>query len=166
MNSCSLYLYQVTLPFLEYVKTRGFMIEVFGHYEQHPLHFESDTVPPVKSPAPSRSGLTVPYQKLSSAQSVAKYDVIMNLQICELNPEGDYVPVPVTYEKETNESSFILQQCLQKRIILSFVYDSILKPKIKKVSVDRLGPMYVYGVKCQNSSEEKIQYNSENYLYL
>ena len=127
-------LYQVTLPFLEYVKTRGFMIEVFGHYEQHPLHFESDTVPPVKSPTPFRPGLTVPYQKVSSAQPVAKYDVIMNLQICEQNPQGDYIPVPVTHVRKTNGSFFLLQQALQKRLVLSFVYDSTIELKMKKVS--------------------------------
>ena len=138
---------QVTLPFLEYIKTRGFMIEVFGHYEQHPLHFESssskyeyhsdrrmrDAIPPVKSPAPSRPGLAVPYQNLSSAQTVAKYDVIMNLQICELNPQGDYIPVPVTHVRKTNGSFFLLQQGLQRRLVLSFVYDSNIEQKIKHV---------------------------------
>ena len=123
------------------------MIEVFGHYEQHPLHFEStsseyeyhsdrrmsDTIPPVKSPSPSRPGLAVPYQNLSSAQAVAKYDVIMNLQICELNPQGDYIPVPVTHVRETNGSFFLLQQGLQRRLVLSFVYDSNIELKMKKV---------------------------------
>ena len=124
------------------------MIEVFGHYEQHPLHFESTaadqyefqgdrrnshTIPPVKSSVPSRSLLTVPYQNVSSAQPVARYDVIMNLQICELNLQGDYIPVPVTHVRETNGSFFLLQQGLQRRLVLSFVYDSNIELKMKKV---------------------------------
>ncbi|KAI6649541.1 hypothetical protein LOD99_6707 [Oopsacas minuta] len=148
INHLHVYRIKVTLPFLDYIYKRGFMIEVFGHYEQHPLHFESqfsdqyehinerrasDTIPPVKSPAPSRSALTIPYQNLSTAQPVARYDVIMNLQICELNPQGDYIPVPVTHVKETNGSFFLLQQGLQRRLVLSFVYDSNIELKMKKV---------------------------------
>ncbi|KAI6649527.1 Kinesin-like protein [Oopsacas minuta] len=148
INHLHVYRIKVTLPFLDYIYKRGFMIEVFGHFEQHPLHFESqfsdqyehinerrasDTIPPVKSPAPSRSALTIPYQNLSTAQPVARYDVIMNLQICELNPQGDYIPVPVTHVKETNASFFLLQQGLQRRLVLSFVYDSNIELKMKKV---------------------------------
>ena len=139
INLLTHFTFQVTLHFLEYINTRGFLIEVFGHFESQfsdqndnlSSREVSNTIPPVKS---TRTALTVPYQKISSAQPVARYDVIMNLQICELNSQGDYIPVPVTHVRETNGSYFLLQQGLLRRLVLSFVFDSNIELKMKKVS--------------------------------
>lgn len=126
------------------------MMEVFGHYQQHPLHDEStytetlsegynidrrmsDTISPIKSPIPVRSSMTIPYQAMGSAHAFAKYDVIMNMQICELNYQGDYIPIPVNHVKETNCSYFIMQQGLQRRLVLSLVYDTNIELKMKQV---------------------------------
>ena len=55
----------------------------------------------------------------------------MSLQICELNLQEDYIPVPVTHVRETNGSFFLLQQGLQRRVVQSFVYDSKIELKMK-----------------------------------
>jgi kinesin family protein 1 len=48
-----------------------------------------------------------------------KHDVLAWIQICELDADGDYVPVPVV-----SQDVFCLRQGLQRRIALTLVHDS------------------------------------------
>jgi kinesin family protein 1 len=48
-----------------------------------------------------------------------KHDVLAWIQICELNADGDYVPVPVVLQ-----DVFCLRQGLQRRIALTLLHDS------------------------------------------
>ncbi|KDQ65088.1 hypothetical protein JAAARDRAFT_146452 [Jaapia argillacea MUCL 33604] len=52
------------------------------------------------------------------------HDVVAWLQICELAPDGDYVPVPVISNSYLDPGSFSLHQGLQRRIVLTLTSNS------------------------------------------
>lgn len=52
------------------------------------------------------------------------HDVVAWLQICELGPDGQYVPVPVLSQGAVDPGAFSLHQGLQRRIVLSLTSNS------------------------------------------
>lgn len=52
------------------------------------------------------------------------HDVVAWLQICELGPDGQYVPVPVLSQGAVDPGAFSLHQGLQRRIVLSLASNS------------------------------------------
>ena len=51
-------------------------------------------------------------------------DILTHFEICELGPSGEYIPVPVTHP-EGQDSYFMLQQGLQRRIRMTLVYEMV-----------------------------------------
>ena len=60
-------------------------------------------------------------------QVVAKHDLLVWTEICELAPTGDYVPVTVDIGRHNNyEGEFMLRQGIQRRLVQTF-YQSIIR---------------------------------------
>jgi len=55
---------------------------------------------------------------------VQSHDVVAWLQICELGPDGQYIPVPVVSQSPLDPGCFSLHQGLQRRIVLSLSCNS------------------------------------------
>lgn len=67
------------------------MFEVFGHTQGKRLEQRSPT-----SDVPRRS--TIP-QPSATAEVTQSYSLLTHVQICELSPSGEYMPVPVIHRE-------------------------------------------------------------------
>ena len=136
---------KVTEAFKEYLRTQPLLFEVFGHYQQHPLDKESkDTsasitnttsslrqpprrlIPkqlPISTPVKSQR-FPCPSVTSNATQVHGKYDIIVWLEICELAPSGEYIPVTVDTDDESAcRGTFLLQQGIQRRIRITLIHE-------------------------------------------
>ncbi|XP_065339012.1 kinesin-like protein unc-104 isoform X4 [Cloeon dipterum] len=130
----------VTKPFLEYIKTQPIVFEVFGHYQQHPLHkvakqdcsnsFSGRQPPrrmlpphiPISQPVRSPKFGALPSPSTSHVH--AKYDVLVWFEICELAPSGEYVPCVVEHSDDLPcRGLFLLHQGIQRRLRITIVHE-------------------------------------------
>ncbi|KOC60216.1 Kinesin-like protein unc-104 [Habropoda laboriosa] len=136
----------VTKSFLEYLKTQPIVFEVIGHYQQHPLHKDAKleyvrqppkrmlppSIPisqPVRSP---KFGSVLPSP--SSSHVHAKYDVLVWFEICELAPNGEYVPSVVDHSDDLPcRGLFLLHQGIQRRIRITIVHEPASELRWKDV---------------------------------
>ncbi|CAK9828305.1 Kinesin-like protein unc-104 [Anthophora retusa] len=136
----------VTKSFLEYLKTQPIVFEIFGHYQQHPLHKDAKleyvrqppkrmlppSIPisqPVRSP---KFGSVLPSP--SSSHVHAKYDVLVWFEICELAPNGEYVPSVVDHSDDLPcRGLFLLHQGIQRRIRITIVHEPASELRWKDV---------------------------------
>ncbi|XP_037790609.1 kinesin-like protein unc-104 [Penaeus monodon] len=139
----------VTRAFLEYIKTQPIVFEVFGHYQQHPLHRDArqdathflppGLVPPGSSrgppkrmqpPAipisqPVRSPKFGVVQSPSTSHVHARHDLLVWFEICELAPNGEYVPAVVEHGDDLPcRGLFLLHQGIQRRIRITIVHEN------------------------------------------
>ncbi|CAG0884871.1 unnamed protein product [Cyprideis torosa] len=136
----------VSRPFLQYLEREPVVFEVFGHYQQHPLHKDSRLESHV-APIPSVSRLPGPSRRLippslpisqpirgqrfgkipspcSNTHIHAKHDLLIWFEICELAPSGEYVAATVEHSDELPcRGVFLLHQGIQRRIRITIVYD-------------------------------------------
>ncbi|XP_052751105.1 kinesin-like protein unc-104 isoform X4 [Galleria mellonella] len=133
----------VTKSFVEYIKTQPIVFEVFGHYQQHPLHKVSDakqdgpvggrtpprrmlppSIPisaPVRSPKWGAASVAPP---CCSSHLHSKHDLLVWFEICELAPSGDYVPAVVEHSDELPcRGLFLLHQGIQRRIRITILHE-------------------------------------------
>ncbi|KAF8164906.1 kinesin-like protein [Crassisporium funariophilum] len=77
-------------------------------------------------PAPQCRPATLPPMRRSETDFVVEqvHDVVAWLQICELGPDGSYVPVPVISQGSLDPGVFSLHQGLQRRILISLSSNS------------------------------------------
>ncbi|RIB09101.1 kinesin protein [Gigaspora rosea] len=70
--------------------------------------------------------ICAPREKRSEEELVAeeKYDVVAWVQVCELAPTGEYVPVQVLSQNSIDPGTFFLRQGLQQRIVLTLTHNS------------------------------------------
>ncbi|XP_042232054.1 kinesin-like protein unc-104 isoform X1 [Homarus americanus] len=138
----------VTRAFLEYIKTQPIVFEVFGHYQQHPLHRDarqdathflppgmvlpgSSRAPPkrMQPPAipisqPIRSPKFGVVQSPSTSHVHARHDLLVWFEICELAPSGEYVPAVVEHGDDLPcRGLFLLHQGIQRRIRITIVHE-------------------------------------------
>ncbi|XP_057320312.1 kinesin-like protein unc-104 isoform X5 [Microplitis mediator] len=136
----------VTKSFLDYLKTQPIVFEVFGHYQQHPLHKDAKldyvrqppkrmlppSIPisqPVRSP---KFGSVLPSPSTSHIH--AKYDVLVWFEICELAPNGEYVPLVVDHSDDLPcRGVFLLHQGIQRRIRITIVHEHAQELRWKDV---------------------------------
>lgn len=125
--------------FVEYIKTQPIVFEVFGHYQQHPLHKDAklDGAGAVRQPPrrmlppsipisqPVRSSKFGALPSPCTAHVHARADVLVWFEICELAPSGDaYVPVVVERGDDLPcRGLFLLHQGIQRRIRITIVHD-------------------------------------------
>ncbi|XP_038222793.1 kinesin-like protein unc-104 isoform X5 [Zerene cesonia] len=131
----------VTKSFVEYIKTQPIVFEVFGHYQQHPLHKDAKQDGPAAGRTPPRRMLP-PSIPISApvrspkwgAASVAppccsshlhsKHDLLVWFEICELAPSGDYVPAVFEHSDELPcRGLFLLHQGIQRRIRITILHE-------------------------------------------
>ncbi|KAM4610844.1 kinesin-like protein KIF1B isoform 1-T1 [Polymixia lowei] len=143
---------EVTESFIEYIKTKPIVFEVFGHYQQHPLHLHGQDL--VSPPTPSRKyypipmplskpgtralqvSLTwclvcpVPATKLNTitksnlGQCVSKYDLLVWFEISELEPTGEYIPAVVDHSGGLPcNGTYLLHQGIQRRITVTLIHE-------------------------------------------
>uniref|UniRef100_W5MIA6 plus-end-directed kinesin ATPase n=1 Tax=Lepisosteus oculatus TaxID=7918 RepID=W5MIA6_LEPOC len=111
---------EVTESFIEYIKTKPIVFEVFGHYQQHPLHLQGQDLnsPPQPSrkyfPPPMPLSKPVPATKLNTiskpnlGQCVSKYDLLVWFEISELEPTGEIVPASQCARHNNTDSTLQL----------------------------------------------------------
>ncbi|KAM3922169.1 kinesin-like protein KIF1B isoform 2-T2 [Leptodactylus fuscus] len=126
---------EVTESFTEYIKTKPIVFEVFGHYQQHPLHSQGQDLSPAQPsrrhfPPPMPLSKPVPATKLNTlskpslGQSVSKYDLLVWFEISELEPTGEYIPAVVDHSGGLScQGTFLLHQGIQRRITVTIIHE-------------------------------------------
>ncbi|XP_035807343.2 kinesin-like protein KIF1B isoform X5 [Amphiprion ocellaris] len=127
---------EVTESFIEYIKSKPIVFEVFGHYQQHPLHlYGQDLIsPPTPSrkyyPIPMPLSKPVPATKLNTitksnlGQCVSKYDLLVWFEISELEPTGEYIPAVVDHSGGLPcHGTYLLHQGIQRRITVTLIHE-------------------------------------------
>ncbi|KAF6109363.1 kinesin family member 1B [Phyllostomus discolor] len=127
---------EVTESFVEYIKTKPIVFEVFGHYQQHPPHLQGQDLnsPPQPSrrffPPPTPLSKPVPATKLNTmsktslGQSMSKYDLLVWFEISELEPTGEYIPAVVDHTAGLPcQGTFLLHQGIQRRITVTIIHE-------------------------------------------
>ncbi|XP_063091563.1 kinesin-like protein KIF1B isoform X14 [Cavia porcellus] len=140
---------EVTESFVDYIKTKPIVFEVFGHYQQHPLHLQGQELssPPQPSrrffPPPMPLSKPVPIcqserapkrdvpatklntmSKTSLGQSMSKYDLLVWFEISELEPTGEYIPAVVDHTAGLPcQGTFLLHQGIQRRITVTIIHE-------------------------------------------
>ncbi|XP_036961582.1 kinesin-like protein KIF1B isoform X9 [Acanthopagrus latus] len=127
---------EVTESFIEYIKSKPIVFEVFGHYQQHPLHVHGQELisPPTPSrkyyPIPMPLSKPVPATKLNTitksnlGQCVSKYDLLVWFEISELEPTGEYIPAVVDHSGGLPcHGTYLLHQGIQRRITVTLIHE-------------------------------------------
>ncbi|XP_078026235.1 kinesin-like protein KIF1B isoform X13 [Epinephelus lanceolatus] len=127
---------EVTESFIEYIKSKPIVFEVFGHYQQHPLHLHGQDLisPPTPSrkyyPIPMPLSKPVPATKLNTitksnlGQCVSKYDLLVWFEISELEPTGEYIPAVVDHSGGLPcNGTYLLHQGIQRRITVTLIHE-------------------------------------------
>ncbi|KAM8954874.1 kinesin-like protein KIF1B isoform 2-T2 [Lycaon pictus] len=127
---------EVTESFVDYIKTKPIVFEVFGHYQQHPPHLQGQELnsPPQPSrrffPPPMPLSKPVPATKLNTmsktslGQSMSKYDLLVWFEISELEPTGEYIPAVVDHTAGLPcQGTFLLHQGIQRRITVTIIHE-------------------------------------------
>ncbi|XP_018789007.1 PREDICTED: kinesin-like protein unc-104 isoform X7 [Bactrocera latifrons] len=144
----------VTKSFIEYLKTQPIMFKIFGHYQTHPLHKDAkqefvSRPPPRRMLPPSipisqpvRSPKFGPLPCPSTSTVLAKHDVLVWFEICELAPNGEYVPSVVEHSDDLPcRGLFLLHQGIQRRIRITIVHEPTAEVKwrdIRELVVGRI----------------------------
>nr|XP_012646884.1 kinesin-like protein KIF1B isoform X7 [Microcebus murinus] len=127
---------EITESFVDYIRTKPIVFEVFGHYQQHPLHLQGQELgsPPQPSrryfPPPMPLSKPVPATKLNTmsktslGQSMSKYDLLVWFEISELEPTGEYIPAVVDHTAGLPcQGTFLLHQGIQRRITMTIIHE-------------------------------------------
>lgn len=117
---------QVTSKTATYLRTGYAPIEIFA--KTKPVYLERmerwDEMREQKGPvtsrlrSPSEATLTIMRRSETDFVVEERHDVVTWLQVCELNADGEYAPVPVISQGAMDPGSFMLHQGLQRRIAL------------------------------------------------
>uniref|UniRef100_A0A8C1I2N6 plus-end-directed kinesin ATPase n=1 Tax=Cyprinus carpio carpio TaxID=630221 RepID=A0A8C1I2N6_CYPCA len=113
---------EVTESFIEYIKTKPVVFEVFGHYQQHPLLILNTSVIWCIIFPPSTKLNTI--TKSNLGQCVSKYDLLAWFEISELEPTGDYIPAVVDHSGGLPcHGTYLLHQGIQRRITVTLIHE-------------------------------------------
>uniref|UniRef100_A0AAY4BXW2 plus-end-directed kinesin ATPase n=1 Tax=Denticeps clupeoides TaxID=299321 RepID=A0AAY4BXW2_9TELE len=160
---------EVTESFIEYIKTKPIVFEVFGHYQQHPLHLHGQEIisplQPSKKyyPPPTPLSKPVPATKLNTITKsnlglcVSKYDLLVWFEISELEPTGEYIPAVVDHTGGLPcNGTYLLHQGIQRRITVTLIHEkgSELHWKdVRELVVGEPSQVYDYICRIRNKSE-------------
>ncbi|XP_043489949.1 kinesin-like protein unc-104 isoform X2 [Polistes fuscatus] len=137
----------VTKSFLEYLKSQPIVFEIFGHYQQHPLHKDAKLEYSVRQPPKRMLPPSIPISQPvrspkfgsvlpspSTSHIHAKYDVLVWFEICELAPNGEYVSSVVDHSDDLPcRGLFLLHQGIQRRIRITIVHEPASELRWKDV---------------------------------
>ncbi|XP_054265654.1 kinesin-like protein unc-104 [Macrosteles quadrilineatus] len=162
----------VTKSFVEYIKTQPIVFEVFGHYQQHPLHRDAKQEGHVRQPPKRMLPPSIPISQPVRSPKFgvlpspctshvhAKYDVLVWFEICELAPNGEYVPAVVDHSDDLPcRGLFLLHQGIQRRIRITIVHEHA--PELRWKDVREL----VVG-RIRNTPEPEEEDNDSSVLSL
>lgn len=146
------FLLQITVPvsksFIEFLKVQPITFKIFGHYQRHPLHniakqdFQTRPPPrrmlppsiPISQPVRSPKFGPLPCPSSLSSTVLAKHDILVWFEICELAPNGEYVPSVVEHSDDLPcRGLFLLHQGIQRRIRLTIVHEPTQEVKWKDI---------------------------------
>ncbi|XP_048520059.1 kinesin-like protein unc-104 isoform X8 [Dendroctonus ponderosae] len=157
-----------TKSFLDYIRSQPIVFEVFGHYQQHPLHKDAKLEGSVRQPPrrmlppsipisqPVRSSKFGALPSPCTAHIHAKVDVLVWFEICELAPNGEYVPVVVEHSDDLPcRGLFLLHQGIQRRIRITIVHDQASEIKWRDVRELVVG-------RIRNSPESEDDEDNDN----
>lgn len=101
-------------------------MERWDEMREQKLHPPSSHTSSRSSPTSETSPLVLPPMRRPENDFVVQqtHDVVAWLQLCELGPDGQYVPVPVISQGSLDPGSFSLHQGLQRRISISLSSNS------------------------------------------
>lgn len=147
----------VTRSFVDYLRSRPIVFEVFGHYQQHPLHRDARDVcqqHSVRQPPRRMFPRTLPIsqpvrspkfgilQCPSTNHIYAKHDILVWFEICELTPNGEYTPAVVDHSDDAPcRGTYSLHQGIQRRIRLTLVHEqtpNVCWKDVREVVVGRV----------------------------
>lgn len=136
----------ITKSFIEFLKTQPITFKVFGHYQHHPLHNiakqEFQTRPPPRRMLPPSIPISQPVRSPKfgplpcppSSTVLAKHDILVWFEICELAPSGEYVPSVVEHSDDLPcRGLFLLHQGIQRRIRITIVHEPTPELKWKDI---------------------------------
>uniref|UniRef100_A0A8B9JE50 plus-end-directed kinesin ATPase n=1 Tax=Astyanax mexicanus TaxID=7994 RepID=A0A8B9JE50_ASTMX len=118
---------EVTESFIEYIKSKPIVFEVFGHYQQHPLLPQPSKKyypppMPLSKPVPATKLNTI--SKSNLGQCVSKYDLLAWFEISELEPTGEYIPAVVDHTGGLPcHGTYLLHQGIQRRITVTLIHE-------------------------------------------
>ena len=139
----------VSKGLIKYLQSTPLLLEVFGHYQQHPLHrasTDSNRFSPLGQPLSSASSPLPPSRFTSSPRTVvsestgsthvcSKVDILAYFEVCELSPSGLYTPSSVNHTVESVlGGSYMLQQGVQRRLRVTFIYEQGTELHLTKVN--------------------------------
>ncbi|XP_076265727.1 kinesin family member unc-104 isoform X2 [Rhynchophorus ferrugineus] len=163
-----------TKSFIDYIKNQPIVFEVFGHYQQHPLHKDAKLEGNVRQPPrrmlppsipisqPVRSSKFGALPSPCTAHIHAKVDVLVWFEICELAPNGEYVTAAVEHSDDLPcRGLFLLHQGIQRRIRITMVHDQAYE--IRWLDVREL---VVGRIRKTPESESEIEDNDRTVLSL
>ncbi|CAG8770385.1 1044_t:CDS:1, partial [Dentiscutata heterogama] len=153
------------------VITNGVLtFEVFGRAKRHVLEEiekwdnakECPTYRKNNEGAPSES--SAPRERRSEEELVAeeKHDVVAWVQVCELAPTGEYVPVQVLSQNSLDPGAFFLRQGLQRRIVLTLTHNSGRQfpwTRVTKMEIGRVRLLDGKGRLSESQVQNDIQMN-------
>uniref|UniRef100_A0A8C2WL04 plus-end-directed kinesin ATPase n=1 Tax=Cyclopterus lumpus TaxID=8103 RepID=A0A8C2WL04_CYCLU len=180
---------EVTESFIEYIKSKPIVFEVFGHYQQHPLHFHGQDL--ISPPTPSRKYYPIPMPlskpvaatklntitKSNLGQCVSKYDLLVWFEISELEPTGEYIPAVVDHSGGLPcNGTYLLHQGIQRRITVTLIHEKgselhwkdvreLVVGRIRsKAEVDESAADAVLSLNIISAKNIKSSHNSNRYL--
>ncbi|CAM0512184.1 unnamed protein product [Fasciola hepatica] len=126
-----------TLAFVDYLRQQPMVFEVYGH-QTEPNATDSPVslakylsrrfrtlVPPtlpISSPVPPTRFGTV--DLLNNSTLVRREDILVWFEILELDPNGEYIPVPVDRLDEAPcQGVFLIHQGLQRRLAITLIHE-------------------------------------------
>ncbi|XP_062871300.1 kinesin-like protein KIF1B isoform X4 [Trichomycterus rosablanca] len=124
---------EVTDSFIEYIKSKPIVFEVFGHYQLN--RHDQDAISPSEPsrkyyPPPMPLSKPVPATKLNTisksnlGQCVSKYDLLAWFEISELEPTGEYIPAIVDHSEGLPcHGTYLLHQGIQRRITVTLNHE-------------------------------------------
>ncbi|KAM9751382.1 kinesin-like protein KIF1B isoform 20-T20 [Menidia menidia] len=181
---------EVTESFIEYIKSKPIVFEVFGHYQQHPLHVHGQDLisPPTPSrkyyPIPMPLSKPVPATKLNTitksnlGHCVSKYDLLVWFEISELEPTGEYIPAIVDHSGGLPcHGTYLLHQGIQRRITVTLIHEKgselhwkdvreLVVGRIRsKAEVDDSAPDAVLSLNIISAKNIKSSHNTHRTFY-
>jgi len=111
------------------------------------------------SPSPETRPATLPPMRRSETDFVVEqvHDVVAWLQVCELGPDGSYLPVPVISQGSLDPGVFSLHQGLQRRILISLSSNSGLQLPWQEFAKVRIGNVRLLDAKSRiHDSTSKV----------
>lgn len=142
---------KITNKFVEYIKSQPIAFKIYGHYNGGATNKNVKPVPrappkrlqqlpsitmsqPIRSTKFTQLAMSPTTERKSAPSSsattvFAKHDILVWFEICELAPNGEYLPVPV----DQITGSFLLHQGIQRRIRITIVHEPTAELKWKDI---------------------------------